>query len=60
MGECAAVRHWVMLLHFLWSRLQGPYSSIDEMDMTTERQLLYKKWAHWRNWYKNQPLHHIR
>ena len=49
-----------MLLHFLWSRLQGPYSSIDEMDMTTERQLLYKKWAHWRNWYKNQPLHHIR
>lgn len=40
--------------------LQGPYSSIDAMDVTTERQLLYKKWAHWSNWYKNQPLHHIR
>ena len=34
----------------------------DEFDdaKMSERQFLYHRWSYWTNWYKRQPLDHIR
>ena len=32
----------------------------DEEGVQTNRQLLHSQWSYWTNWYKQQPLGHIR
>ena len=44
------------LLSFLQS---SPKHDPDE-GVQTDRQLLHDQWSHWTNWYKQQPLGHVR
>ncbi len=40
--------------------IQGPYKVKEGERIETDRQLLYYRWAQWKNWYKAQPLDNIR
>ena len=40
--------------------MQGRHDPGKGNEIATMRQLLFRRWARWNNWYKNQPLDQIR